>query len=220
MTGFRGFADRSSAGRLLASRLSDYAGRQDVIVLALPRGGVPVGAEVAKALRAPLDIFSVRKLGVPGHEELAMGAIASDGANALNYDVIGAIGISSEEIARVVEREARELERREAAYRGDRPRPLVEGKILILVDDGLATGASMLVAVQTLRGRQPVRIVVAVPVGPADTCAMLRQYADEVVCFATPRRFGGVGAWYDDFSQVGDAEVQPLLDAGSGSAPT
>jgi predicted phosphoribosyltransferase len=211
MTGFRGFADRRAAGRLLATRLADYAERDGLIVLGLPRGGIPVAYEVARALRAPLDVFSVRKLGVPGHEELAMGAIASGGANALNYDVIGALGISRDEMQRVAERERHELERREAAYRGSRPRPEVEGKIVILVDDGLATGASMLVAVQTLRERNPARIVVAVPVGPPDTCAMLRQYADEVVCYATPRRFGGVGAWYGDFAQVSDDEVRDLL---------
>jgi predicted phosphoribosyltransferase len=211
MNGFGGFADRRSAGRLLATRLSEFAGRRDVIVLGLPRGGVPVAYEIAVALRAPLDLCSVRKLGVPGHEELAMGAIASGGANALNYDVIGALGISREEMQRVAERESLELERREAVYRGDRPRPEVSGKVVILVDDGLATGASMLVAVQALRERKPARIVVAVPVGPLETCAMLRSYADDVICYATPRRFGGVGAWYDDFAQVSDAEVRDLL---------
>jgi len=210
MTGFHGFADRRSAGRLLATRLPEFAGR-DVIVLGLPRGGIPVAYEIAATLRAPLDLFSVRKLGVPGHEELAMGAIASDGANALNYDVIGALGISREEVQRVVERESLELERREAAYRGDRRRPDVSGKVVILVDDGLATGASMLVAAQALRERNPARIVVAVPIGPPETCAMLRNYADDVICYATPRRFGGVGAWYDDFSQVTDDEVRELL---------
>lgn len=213
MRAFDGFRDRREAGRLLASRLAGYAGRKDVVVLALPRGGVPVAYEVARALGVPLDVFSVRKLGVPGHEELAMGAISSGGAEVINRDVVAGLRISPAEIARVAERERRELERRERAYRDHRPYARIEGNVTILVDDGLATGASMLVAVQAVRARGAARIVVAVPVGPADTCAQLREAADEVVCYAIPEPFGGVGAWYDDFSQTGDEEVRALLNA-------
>lgn len=212
---FGGFADRRDAGRLLASRLSEYADRDDVVVLALPRGGVPVAYEVASALHAPLDVLSVRKLGVPGHEELAMGAIGSGGLKALNYDVIDALGIEREQVAGVAEREARELERRERVYRDSRPYPQVEGKTVILIDDGLATGASMLVAVKTLREKNPTKIVVAVPVGPPDTCAMLTESADDVICYAMPELFGGVGAWYDDFRQTTDEEVRELLARGT-----
>ncbi len=215
MVTFGGFADRRDAGRLLAVRLRQYANRGEVVVLALPRGGVPVAYEVASALHAPLDVLSVRKLGVPGHEELAMGAIGSGGLKALNYDVIDGLGIGQEEVERVAEREGRELERRERVYRDSRPYPQIEGKTVILIDDGLATGASMLVAVRALREKHPAKIVVAVPVGPRDTCAMLGEAADEVVCYAAPEFFGGVGAWYDDFRQTTDDEVRELLAGGT-----
>lgn len=207
----RPFDDRRDAGRALALLLHDYAARDDVVVLALPRGGVPVAYEIARALRVPLDVFAVRKLGVPGQEELAMGAIGTGGADVLNYDVIDALRISHGEVARVAERERRELERRERLYRDSRPYPQIEGKTVLLVDDGVATGASMLVAVQALRQKHPDRIVVAVPVAPAPTCAMLRRHADAVICARTPVPFGGVGNWYVDFTQVSDDDVRRLL---------
>jgi putative phosphoribosyl transferase len=205
------FEDRADAGRKLARELSAYAEREDVIVLGLPRGGVPVAFEVASALHAPMDVFLVRKLGVPGREELAMGAIASGDVRVLNRDVVRGLGISSQAIARVAGREREELQRRERAYRGDRPSPDVSDRIAILVDDGLATGASMRAAVAALRVQQPARIVVAVPVAPAETCKELRAEVDELVCGATPRPFMGVGAWYRDFSQTTDDEVKDLL---------
>lgn len=211
----RPFRNRREAGRLLAARLSAFARRRDVIVLALPRGGVPVAYEVAIALAVPLDVFTVRKLGVPGHEELAMGAIASGGTYLLNSDVIEALGISRAEVLAVAERERRELERREHLYRDGHPAPNLEGKTVILIDDGLATGASMLVALDALRQKRPSAIVVAVPVAPPETCAALHAHADEVVCYETPEPFFGVGAWYQDFSQVTDAEVRTLLNEAS-----
>jgi putative phosphoribosyl transferase len=183
------FRDRQDAGRRLAAKLGGYAGRDDVIVLALPRGGVPVGAEVATALGAPLDVFLVRKLGVPGREELAMGAIASGGVRVLNPDVVDQLQIPDKWIDIVAAREGEELARREAAYRDGRPAPDVRGKTVILVDDGLATGASMKAAVAALRGRGPARIVVAVPVGAPETCQELAALADEVVCAVTPDPF-------------------------------
>jgi len=206
------FLDRRDAGRALAQQLLRLRGRSDVVVLALPRGGVPVGYEVALALDAPLEAFAVRKLGVPNHEELALGAIGSGDAIVLNDDVVEGLGISSDRIAAVVERERRELERRERLYRDGRPFPELEGKTIVLVDDGLATGASMLVAVRALRQRRPAAIVVAVPVAPAETCATLRAYADDVVVTTVPRFFGGVGAWYENFGQVSDDEVRTLLN--------
>ncbi len=205
------FADREEAGRALAARLRKYAGRSDVVVLALPRGGVPVGYEVARTLGAPLDVFLVRKLGVPGREELALGAIGTGGSIVLNQDVVEALRIPREEIARIVTRERRELERRERLYRGDRPPLSLEDKTVILVDDGIATGASMRVAIAALHARNPARIVVAVPLGPAETCAQLARFANEVVCVRTPEPFAGVGAWYDDFRQLDDDEVRTLL---------
>jgi putative phosphoribosyl transferase len=211
----RVFRDRREAGRLLAPLLRQYANRRDVIVLALPRGGVPVAYEVAMALGAPLDVFTVRKLGVPGHEELAMGALGSGGAYVLNYDVVDALHISHREVVRVVERERQELERRERLYRDSRPYPELENKTVILVDDGLATGASMLVAVNALRRMHPAKIIVAVPVAPPETCEMLREHADDAICYETPEPFGGVGAWYEDFSQVTDDEVRALLNQAS-----
>jgi predicted phosphoribosyltransferase len=205
------FENRSEAGKALAHLLAEYAGRKDVIVLALPRGGVPVGYEVATALGVPLDVFLVRKLGVPGYEELAMGAIASGGIRVLNADVVASLRIPSKVIEAVTVAEERELQRRERQYRGDRPTPEVQGRTVILVDDGLATGASMRAAVQALRQMGPQRIVVAVPTAPAEACAELRPLVDEVVCVMTPEPFGGVGLWYRDFSQTSDEEVRRLL---------
>jgi putative phosphoribosyl transferase len=205
------FRNRVEAGQVLARALSAYAGRDDVVVLALPRGGVPVAYEVAKALRAPLDVFVVRKLGVPGHEELAMGAIASGGVLLLDRELVERLGISSAELDRIVAAEARELERREAAYRNDRPPPELEGKTVILVDDGLATGASMQAAALAVRRHNPARIVVAVPVAAAETCDEFRDDVDEVVCAVTPAPFYAVGLWYEDFTQTTDDEVRDLL---------
>jgi predicted phosphoribosyltransferase len=205
------FRDRSDAGRRLAAKLGEYAGRNDVVVLALPRGGVPVGAEVARALGAPLDVFLVRKLGVPGHEELAMGAIASGGVRVLNQDVLDQLRIAPKWVDVVAAQELEELTRREAAYRDGRPAPDVRGKTVILVDDGLATGASMKAAVAALRERGPARIVAAVPVGARETCQELAELADEVVCAETPDPFFAVGSWYVDFDQTTDAEVRELL---------
>jgi putative phosphoribosyl transferase len=206
------FRDRTEAGRLLAARLEKYARTPDVMVLALPRGGVPVAYEVAKALHAPLDVFIVRKLGVPGHEELAMGAVASGGVRVLNDQVVKGLGIPDYVIDAVVNWETEELRRRERLYRGDRPPPDVRGKTVILVDDGLATGSTMLAAVQALRQQGPARIVVAVPVAAPDTCELLKAYVDEVVCAATPEPFYAVGLWYSDFSQTTDEEVRELLE--------
>jgi predicted phosphoribosyltransferase len=207
----RRFRDRREAGRLLAPALRAYAGRADVVVLALPRGGVPVAFEVAMALGAPLDVFTVRKLGVPRHEELAMGAIASGGIHVLNQDVIGSMHISREDVLAIADRETRELARREQLYRDGRPFPELEGKVVILIDDGLATGASMQVAIRALRRKAPATIVVAVPIAPAETIADLRDDVDDVICYESPEWFGGVGAWYVDFSQVTDREVRALL---------
>ncbi len=205
------YRDRVDAGRVLARRLQPYAGRTDVVVLGLPRGGMPVAHEVARALRAPLDVFVVRKLGVPGQEEYAMGAIASGGVRVLNADAVGALGIPAHVIDEVAGRELRELERRESAYRDGRTPARLEGRTVIVVDDGLATGASMRAAVQALRKRNPARIVVAVPVGSAETCARLAREVDEVVCAATPEPFYAVGPWYDDFEQTTDDEVHDAL---------
>ena len=206
------YLDRIDAGRALAGLLAKYAGRDDVIVLGLPRGGVPVAAEVARALHAPLDAFLVRKLGVPGHEELAMGAIASGGVRVLNDSVVQMLAIPGDAIDRVAEREGRELARRDRAFRGDRPLPDMSGKTVILVDDGLATGASMRAAVKALKALGPARVVVAVPVGAAETCAQLREDA-EVVCAITPSPFHAVGVWYEQFGQTSDEEVQAALRA-------
>jgi len=205
------FRDRRDAGRALAASLTPYADRPDVIVLALPRGGVPVGHEVASALRAPLDVFLVRKLGVPGNEELAMGAIASGGVRVINRDVVEGSAISPATIDAVAAAEARELERREREYRDDRPAPTITDQVVILVDDGLATGATMRAGLIALRLKQPLRLVAAVPVAPMVTCQELRTIADEVICIATPEPFYGVGLWYDDFTPTSDAEVRELL---------
>jgi putative phosphoribosyl transferase len=211
----RPFRNRREAGRLLATRLRHFANRPDVVILALPRGGVPTAYEVALAVGAPLDVFAVRKLGVPGHEEFAMGAIGSGGAYVLNYDVIDALHIPPAQVDDVTARESKELNRREHLYRDSRPFPKLEGSTVILIDDGVATGASMIVAVKALRQKSPRKIVVAVPVAPPDVCTALRVYADEVICYETPEPFGGVGAWYVDFSQVTDDEVRGLLDEAS-----
>jgi putative phosphoribosyl transferase len=205
------FRDRREAGRLLAEELAGHSGRDDVIVLALPRGGVPVAYEVARALGAPLDVFLVRKLGVPGHEELALGAIASGGVRLLNENVVRGLRIPPEVIDRVEAAERAELERREREYRGDRPAPDVRGRTVILIDDGLATGASMRAAVAALRQGRPARIVVAVPIAAASTCEDLRDEVDQVVCARTPEPFLAVGLWYEDFSQTTDDEVRDLL---------
>jgi predicted phosphoribosyltransferase len=205
------FADRRDAGRVLAGLLTKYANRDDVLILALPRGGVPVAFEVAHALRAPLDVFIVRKLGVPGHDELAMGAIATGGVRVLNEDVVGALGLSAKVIDAVAAREEKELERRERIYRGARTPPEVRERTVVLVDDGLATGSTMRAAVAALRKQRPARIVVAVPVAAPETCEEFKTEVDETVCAATPRMFNGVGRWYEDFSQTSDDEVHELL---------
>jgi predicted phosphoribosyltransferase len=205
------FPNRIEAGRRLARELGPFRNREDVLVLALPRGGVPVGAEVAEALGAPLDVFLVRKLGVPGHEELAMGAIASGGVRILNEEVIGYLRLSRPAVEEVTAHERRELERRERRYRHGREPLDPAGKTVLLVDDGLATGSSMLAAVEALRKQKPARIVVAVPVAPPATVRKLAARADEVVCVATPEPFDAVGNFYDDFSQTTDEEVCALL---------
>ena len=205
------FTDRVAAGRRLARDLAAYRGRSDVLVLALPRGGVPVAFEVAAALDAPLDVFLVRKLGVPGQEEFAMGAIATGGVRVMSDDVVRQLGLTRDEIERVAAREQRELARREQAYRGAREAPHLAGRTVILVDDGLATGSTMRAAVAAVRAARPARIVVAAPVAAKDTCVALRAEADEVICSQTPEPFWGVGYWYADFSQTTDEEVLGLL---------
>ena len=207
----RAFANRIEAGRLLAEKLVEYAGRDDVIVLGLPRGGVPVAFEVAHRLGAPLDVFIVRKLGVPGFEELAAGAIASGGVRVLNEDVMRAIPHADEAINAITARETAELERREQIYREGRPPPELRDRIVILVDDGLATGATMRAAVKALRERGAAKIVVAVPVGPPETCHELEERADETICLSTPEFFQAVGQYYEDFSQTSDEDVRELL---------
>jgi erythromycin esterase-like protein/predicted phosphoribosyltransferase len=207
-----GFRDRANAGRLLAERLRRYADQNDVVVLGLPRGGVPVAFEIAQELNAPLDVFLVRKLGAPGHEELAIGAIATGGTRVLNQEVIDSLRIPREWIEAIDAKEMRELERRERAYRGDRPPPDLTGRTVILVDDGLATGSTMLAAVRAVRQDAPKRVIVAVPVAPPGVDEMLREEADEVVTVLTPAAFGSVGTWYEDFSQTTDEEVRRLLE--------
>jgi putative phosphoribosyl transferase len=207
------FADRTDAGRQLAAALLAYANRPDVVVLGLPRGGVPIAAEVARALTVPFDVFLVRKLGVPGHDELAMGAIAAGGVEILNQDVIHALRISPALVERVAARERAELQRRDAVFRGGQPLTDVRGLTVILVDDGLATGSTMQAAIAALRGMDPAKIVAAAPVGAVETCARLRGLADDVVCLSTPPRFEAVGQWYDDFTQTTDEEVRRLLSA-------
>ena len=206
------FRDRHEAGQFLAYKLAHYRGTPNLLVLALPRGGVPVAFEVAKALDAPLDILLVRKLGLPGREELAMGAIAAGGVRVLDDELVERLGVSAETIERVVDHEQRELERQLAVYQRGRAPPSVEGRTIILVDDGLATGATMRAAVRALRQRRPRRLVVAVPVGALETCVDFSHEVDEVVCAIHPREFLAVGVWYRDFSPTSDVSVQALLE--------
>ena len=213
------FSDRREAGRVLAERLQDYKDSPGVIVLALPRGGVPVAYEVAQELHAPLDVFIVRKLGVPGHEELAMGAIASGGVRVLNEEVVAQIGLPNSAIDRVAQRELRELERREREYRGDQPPPDVRGKTVILIDDGLATGSTMRAAAMALRRLNPARLVIAVPAAAPETCEAFRDEVDEIICAITPDPFYAVGIWYEDFSQTSDEEVRELLHRAAPHTP-
>lgn len=206
------FVNRTEAGRILAAKLSNYSNRLDVVVLALPRGGVPVGYEVARALGAPLDVFIVRKLGLPGHEELAMGAIASGGVRVINTDITVPLRITTEIIDRVTLREKRELERRERLYRGDREPLPVDQRTVILIDDGLATGSTMRAAAIAVRKRNPVSVTVAVPVAARETCEEFRSVVDETVCAFSPEPFHAVGMWYEDFTQVDDEEVRMLME--------
>jgi predicted phosphoribosyltransferase len=213
------FRDRRHAGRVLAERLAHLAGRPDLLVLALPRGGVPVAYEVAAALGAPLDVFLVRKLGVPGHEELAMGAVAAGGVRILNEPLLRELRVAPAALEEVTAAEQQELARRERLYRAGRPPLDVRGRTVILVDDGLATGASMQAAIEALRRLGPARVVVAVPTAAADTCALLAPEVDEIVCAVTPEPFYAVGLWYADFSQTDDDEVRELLAAAADEAP-
>ncbi len=213
------FRDRQDAGIQLAARLSRYAGNPNVVVLGLPRGGVPVAYEVARTLHAPLDIFVVRKLGVPGHRELAMGAIATGGVRVLNPEVVTALRITGPTIDAVAAQEQEELERQERAYRGDLSCPDFSGRIVIVVDDGLATGSTMRAAIRALRQMQPQRIVVAAPVAAAETWQSLSAEADEVVCVSTPESFHSVSMWYQEFSQTTDEEVRSLLESAAHVAP-
>ncbi len=206
------FINRSDAGRQLAAVLQRYAARGDVLVLGLPRGGVPVAFEIAMALDSPLDVFIVRKLGLPGHEEFGIGAIASGGVRVVDDTVLRAYGVDAETLDRITERERRELERRERLYRDDRPFPSIVDRVVILVDDGLATGSTMRAAVAALRAEGPREIVVAVPVGARETCAAMTELADDVVCLSTPEPFYAVGLWYEDFEQTEDEEVHALLE--------
>lgn len=206
------FLNRRDAGMMLAQKLLEYADNPDVIILALPRGGVPVAYEVALALGAPLDVWLVRKLGLPGQEELAIGAIASGGIQILNRDIVHSLSLEPEVIQNIVDRELQELQRREEQYRGKRPAPQVHDRIVLLIDDGLATGASMLAAVTALHTKHPARIVVAVPTAAPQAISILRPKVDEILAILSPDPFEGVGKWYNDFSQTTDEEVQQLLD--------
>lgn len=214
------FRDRAEAGQLLALALDEYAGHDDVLILALPRGGVPVGYEIARRLRLPLDVFLVRKLGVPWHPELAMGALASGGVRVLNDEVVRMYGIPAHVIDAVAAHEQEELDRRAREYRGDRAFPSFEGRTAILVDDGLATGSTMRAAVAAVHKHQPASIIVAVPVAASETCRELQREVDRIVCLRTPEGFSAVGAWYDDFSQTSDDEVRRLLAAATSPVPT
>jgi putative phosphoribosyl transferase len=205
------FADRHEAGVELAAHLRKYRGRNDLVVLALPRGGVPVAFEVAEALNAPLDVFVVRKIGMPGHSEFAIGAIASGGVRVLSEDVVRSFNIPQSAIEDITRRERAELERREREYREGRPLIELRGRVVILVDDGLATGSTMRAAVQSVRAQDPARVVVAVPVGAPETCDLFADVADDVICARTPEPFSAVGLWYVDFSQTTDQEVRELL---------
>jgi putative phosphoribosyl transferase len=208
------FRDRTEAGRLLAEELLEYADRDDVLALGLPRGGVPVAFEVARLLKVPLDVFVVRKLGVPGHEEYAFGAIATGGVCVLSEDVVEDLHIPQEAIDEIIAREKRELKRRELAYRGHEVAPQIQGKIILLIDDGIATGSTMTAAVRALRLQQPKRLIVAVPTAPPSSCAKLANEADEVVALMKPDYFVAVGQWYIDFGQTSDEEVRRLLAEG------
>lgn len=214
------FADRARAGRALAEAMTAYCGRDDLLVLALPRGGVPVAAQIAQALHAPLDLMIVRKLGVPGQEELAMGAVAGTGARVLNAEVIAALGLTPAQIDGEVRQELAEIARRQRVYRGDRPQPALAGKCVILVDDGIATGATVRVAIAAARAGQAGSVVVAVPVAAADSLAQVAREADQVQCLATPRPFDAIGQWYEDFTQVTDDEVARILERHWGAPPT
>ena len=207
------FRDRYEAGRQLAGALTEYAAHPNLLVLALPRGGVPVGFEIARSLNAPLDLMLVRKLGVPGHEELAMGAIASGGIRIVSEDVVATFGISDRVIATVAANEEQELNRRERIYRDQQPPPVIRGRIIVLVDDGLATGSTMRAAAAALRSQDQARLIAAVPVAPIESCTELRREVDEVCCLSTPSPFLSVGTWYQDFSQITDEEVRSLLEA-------
>jgi predicted phosphoribosyltransferase len=205
------FSNRRDAGRLLAKKLEHYANFPDVVVLALPRGGVPVAYEIARAIQAPLDVFIVRKLGVPGHEELAMGAIASGGIQVMNHDIVGRLGINSAAIAAVIQKEQHEIARQETQFREARAPLACRGSVVILVDDGLATGATMRVAIAALKTKEPARLVVAVPVGALETCRQIQREVDEFACGYCPENLHAVGAWYEDFSPVSDETVRHLL---------
>ncbi len=205
------FADRADAGRQLAAGLAEYARQESTVVLALPRGGVPVGVEVATSLDAPLDVYVVRKLGVPGREELAMGALAGDGTCVVDEELVESLGVAPQELDAAVARESAEIARRERAYRNARPAPELAGKTVIVVDDGLATGATMRAAAIALRRHKPAKLVVAVPVAAPRTCASLAQEVDRVVCAFTPEPFHAVGLYYENFDQIGDDEVRQLL---------
>lgn len=213
------FQDRADAGQQVAEKLTAYRGRSDVVVLGLPRGGVPVAYGVAKALNAPLDVFLVRKLGLPGHEELAMGALASGGVRVLNKEVIDSLRIPNDVIDAVAEREQQELERRERAYRDERPALPLHDQITILVDDGLATGSSMAAAVAALRAQSPAQIIAAVPVAAAEACEVFQNKVDQMLCLEQPQPFFSVGLWYSDFAQVRDDEVHDLLARAAAGFP-
>jgi putative phosphoribosyl transferase len=206
------FHDRTEAGRMLGERLGSYKGRDDLLVLALPRGGLPVGLEVCRALRAPLDVFVVRKMGVPGHEELAMGAVASGGVRVINEDVVGELRIPKADIDRVAESEQREVERRESRYRRGGDLAQLRGKTVILVDDGIATGSTMRAAIDAVTDQQPNSVVVAVPTAAASTCKEIAKKVDDVVCAMTPEPYYAVGAWYVEFPQLTDDDVRRILD--------
>lgn len=213
------FEDRADAGRQVAAKLAEYGGRRDVLVLGIPRGGVGVAYEVARALNAPMDVFLSRKLGVPGQEELAFGAVASGGVRVLDQDLIRELDISDADIERITQKVKTELERRERAFRGDRPALDVAGQTVILVDDGIATGSSMMAAIKTLRQMRPAKLVLAVPVAPASTCRRLREQVDELICVHAPERFYAIGQFYGDFTQVSDEEVIELLHRAASEGP-